>query len=243
MTEPRLLQACLNGSRRRGEHSRLPITAAELASDAMTAIDAGATCLHVHPRGADGNETLERSAVAATLGAIRAVVDVPISVSTGAWIVPDSAARIDAIRCWEVLPDSASVNVHEDGAIAVAELLLTRGTEIEVGVWTAAAAHALISSGIVEQCGRILIEPMDSTYPDAVVTIAAIEQALAAAAVPRLLHGQDSTAWAILDVALGRGYDIRMGFEDTLRLRDGSIAQDNAALVRDADSSRRRYSR
>jgi uncharacterized protein (DUF849 family) len=86
---------------------------------------------------------------------------------------------------------------------------------------------------------------MDSSYPDAAVTIGAIERSLGtrAADVPRLLHGQDKTAWPILDLALRRGYDTRIGFEDTLRLRDGSVAEDNAVLVRGADRSRQRFSR
>jgi len=44
----------------------------------------------------------------------------------------------------------------------------------------------------------------------------------------------DRTAWELLDEAVRRGYDIRIGFEDTLRLRDGKTAQSSAELVREA---------
>jgi uncharacterized protein (DUF849 family) len=52
--------------------------------------------------------------------------------------------------------------------------------------------------------------------------------------VPIVLHGADSTAWELLDEAIGRGHGIRIGFEDTLRLRNGNIASSNADLVREA---------
>jgi len=48
---------------------------------------------------------------------------------------------------------------------------------------------------------------------------------------PRLLHGFDTTAWPLLKVALQRGYDTRIGLEDTLTLPDGRKASGNAELV------------
>ena len=48
---------------------------------------------------------------------------------------------------------------------------------------------------------------------------------------PRLLHGLGHCAWHLVELAAKRGYDTRMGFEDTLRLPDGSLAGSNAELV------------
>jgi uncharacterized protein (DUF849 family) len=45
--------------------------------------------------------------------------------------------------------------------------------------------------------------------------------------------------WPLIDEAAARGYDIRVGFEDTLALPDGSLAVSNAVLVAEA---RRRVS-
>lgn len=41
----------------------------------------------------------------------------------------------------------------------------------------------------------------------------------------------ENTAWPLLNVALQRGYDTRIGLEDTLYLPDGGMARDNAELV------------
>jgi len=48
---------------------------------------------------------------------------------------------------------------------------------------------------------------------------------------PRLQHGLGACAWPVLRDALVRGYDVRIGLEDTLTLRDNSHAAGNADLV------------
>lgn len=228
-----MLEACLNGARSKVEHPRCPISPAEVAAEAVGAVDAGAAALHVHPRGVDGRESVEPDAVAATLDAIRSVTDVPVGVTTGAWTVAEPAEIPAAIRRWTVLPDFASVNVHEPGALAIAELLLDRGIGIEAGLWTADAASDLAESGLTERCLRLLIEPMEHTVDAALDVVAAIEAALVLAApdVPRLLHGIDATAWPLLVVAAHRGYDARIGLEDTVTLPDGTIPPSNADMV------------
>ena len=231
-----VLKACLNGARTKQDHPRCPVTPAELAVDAAAVVAAGAEALHIHPRDAGGRESVSPSAVAATLDAIRAVVDVPVGITTGAWVVADLDALHDAIRSWTVLPDFASVNIHETAAIATAELLLDRGVGVEAGVWSATAGTILVRSGLADRCLRILAEPMEQTVESALVNVGEIEAALANVApeVPTLLHGMEEVAWQLVPVAIQRGYDIRVGFEDCLTLPGGQLAPDNAAMVRAA---------
>ncbi len=226
-----LLKACLNGARRAGSHPSLPTTPAELAREGAAAVDAGAGALHVHPRDEYGRESLGHGDVAAVLEVMRDHVDVPIGVTTGAWVVPDLSERLDAVSKWKVLPDFASVNFQEDGAVAIAKLLLQRGVGVEAGIWTAATASILRESGLAESCLRILIEPMDREAAAAIDTVRAIEAELDGLAVRRLLHGFEATAWLMLDEAGRRGYDTRIGLEDTTQLPDGHPAAGNAELV------------
>jgi uncharacterized protein (DUF849 family) len=58
-----------------------------------------------------------------------------------------------------------------------------------------------------------------------------IESALGQAPLSRLLHGFGASAWQFVALAAERGYDTRTGLEDTLTMPDGSIAENNAALV------------
>jgi uncharacterized protein (DUF849 family) len=230
---PILLQACLNGVRRRGTHDRLPITPEECAREGAAAVAAGAGALHVHIRRDDGSESFDAVAVAATLDALRRVVAVPIGVSTGAWVMPDPGDRLAAVGRWTTLPDFASVNFHEDGASDIARALIARGIGVEAGLWNAESARSLIASGLADRCLRIMLEPID---PDLDVTFATIEETRAALrgvapSVPRLLHGHGPTVWAVLEHAGELGYDSRIGLEDSLTLPDGSQARDNAELV------------
>jgi uncharacterized protein (DUF849 family) len=229
-----MLKACLNGARRRSDHPCCPVTPDELASAGAAAVASGAAALHVHPRGDDGAETLDGAAIAAALDALRANVTVPIGVSTGAWFLPDPDDRLRAIDGWTVLPDFASVNVHEAGALRIAAALLDRGVGVEAGIWTGDAARTLVASGLAERCLRFLFEPMEQEVDAALANVHDIESRLdgVAPAVPRLLHGIFATAWPILDHAAAHGYDARIGLEDTLVQPDGSPAADNAQLVR-----------
>src|SRR5438034_10477965 len=116
-----LVKACLNGSRTRDEHPQVASTPEELAADAGRAVAAGAGALHIHPRGADGAESVAGPVTDATVRAIRAACPgTPVGVTTGAWIEPDLEARLAKIGRWTERPDFASVNVYEAGAPEVA---------------------------------------------------------------------------------------------------------------------------
>jgi uncharacterized protein (DUF849 family) len=203
-----------------------------VAAEARAAVEAGAGAIHVHPRAADGRETLEGRAVANAVTALREVVDVPIGVSTGAWFLPDPADRLRAIEGWTVLPDFASVNMHELGAEHVAGLLLDRGVDFEAGIWTVDAARTFAEGGATQHCLRVLYEPMVQDVDAAHRAVDDIHAGVDGLDVPPLLHGYEVTAWAMLRRAGADGLDARIGLEDTLTLPDGSAASGNAELVR-----------
>jgi uncharacterized protein (DUF849 family) len=157
-----LIQAAINGSRSKAEHPHIPVTSAELATAAVAAETAGAGAIHFHARSEDGRETVDGAAIATNLEAIRAkLLNLPIGVSTGAWIVPDPETRLRTVQAWDVLPDFASVNFHEEGAAGLAATLIGRGVGVEAGISTSQAARNLVSSGLARQCLRILVEPQD----------------------------------------------------------------------------------
>jgi uncharacterized protein (DUF849 family) len=229
-----LIKACLNGSRAPGEHPALPLTPAELAQAARGAVEAGAGALHIHPRRAGGEQSLESGDVAAALAAVRAACPgTPVGITTISLAEPDPARRLALARSWTALPDFASVNFSEPGAVELCAALLDMGVGVEAGLSTPADARLLLGAGLADRCLRLLLEPDEQDLAAALATVAAIEAVLDAAGVraPRLLHGFEATAWPLLDVALERGYDVRIGLEDTLLLPDRSPARDNAQLV------------
>lgn len=230
----RLLQAALNGTRRKEAHPAVPTAPAEVADAAERCVQAGAGAIHVHVRDSRGLESIAPEDVASWVAALRlAIPGTPIGVSTGAWIMPHAELRHHTVSAWTVQPDYASVNFHESGAEELAMLLLSRGTGIEVGLPDAAAAERLALSRLAPRCLRVLLEPQAQELDAALREVEEIEAVLDSAGVvlPRLLHGLDHTAWPLIGTAGSRGYDTRIGFEDTLTLPDGSRAPSNAALV------------
>ena len=245
MTAP-LLQACLNGSRLPAEHPRIPILADELAAESAAAWMAGAHSVHVHPRDADGHQTLAPGVCAEAIAAIRAACPtVEVSLSTAAFIDPDVEARIGCIHAWTVLPDVASVNFGEEGCERLSAALHQRGVPVEAGVASVPEATRLLASGELRHCARILVEVPDPDPVEAVAHAARIEAVLQEEMVmlPRLHHGEGRATWAVLVAAARAGHDIRIGLEDTLELPDGSPPAGNEAMVRAASELQRRAAR
>jgi uncharacterized protein (DUF849 family) len=231
------LQAALNGSRRREEHPALPVTSWDLAQAATAAVAAGAGDVHIHVRNATGVESLAPPDVARAVDALRAAMPAtPVSVGTGAWILHDTDRRHRLVAQWTQRPDAASVNFHEDGAERLAELLLTLGVGVDAGLSAPKAAERLVQCGLGPHCRRVLLEPPAQDLDVAREAVRHIEVVLeqAGLTVPRQLHGLDRTTWPLLADAVATGYEIRIGFEDTLILPDGSMAASNAILVAEA---------
>jgi len=213
------VKAAING----GRPAPAPITPQEIANDTRAVLAAGAFAVHVHPRDTNGRESLASEDVAK--------LPKGVGLTTGAWIAKD---RVELISRWTVLPAFASVNFHEDEAIDVAQILLARGVGIEAGLIGSRAAEIFMREGV--RCIRILLEPQEDTVEEALKNVEEIERVIKDSKLPRVLHGVDATAWPLLEEAARRGYDARIGFEDTLLLPDGSPAKSNAQLVETARS-------
>lgn len=234
-----LLKCCLNGGRTPSEHPGVPITPAQLAVEAQAAAAAGAGAVHLHPRGADGAETLASEPCAAAIEAVRvAAPGLPIGLSTGQWIAIDVDTRHALIQGWTVWPDFVSVNFSEDGLDELCALIMLRGSTFEAGLASVADAKRLVKSGLAERCLRILIEIDDATLSssEAMQAVAQIDAVLDGNDIgsPRLYHGMGMSTWPIVAEAMRRGRDVRIGLEDVLTLPDGAPARDNAELVRAA---------
>lgn len=229
------VQACLNGSRRAGEHPALPLTAQELAHDAQRVIAAGATSLHIHPRDAEGEQSLLSSDIGAALTAIRGERRrVAVGVSTASWIEPDVARRLQLVQAWSVLPDFVSVNFSEEGIEDLCTHFFALGVGVEAGLASIEDAQRFLDFGLTNFFLRILIEIDGQESERALAQAEAIIRCLDDASnvhVPRLLHGENTTVWPLLTLVRRYGYETRIGLEDTLALPDGSQARDNAELV------------
>lgn len=233
-----LLQACINGMRPKAEHSAIPVTVAEAVEAAVAAVRAGAGEVHVHTRSANGAESLEPDDVAAWVAALRtACPGTAIGITTNERIIPDLARRRTVIDDWRVVPDFASVNLGEADAPSIIGRMADRGVLAEAGLATVDDARRYVAERARGMwVKRVLIEPDAADSVDAVALAEAILAVLASVsrAAPILMHGFEDGAWPVLRRARELGFSVRMGLEDSLVASDGSVAVDNAALVRDA---------
>ena len=236
-----MIQAALNGDRRCNEHPGIPCSAEELARDAAACVSAGAVELHLHPRDANGVETLDPLTIYSTVRQVKAVANVPVGVSTGAWIEPDLERRLTLIRSWYG-PDYASVNCSEDGAIEVMYALISAGIGIEVGIGTPEEVDIFARSLLVfsNAVVRILVEPIGAELPDedaAKTRFDAIHHRLDTLGFmnPRLQHTDGPLTWFALRDAAAPG----MGFPDWIRGHlDRSATQSRASNAELVEAAR-----
>jgi uncharacterized protein (DUF849 family) len=225
------LKACVNGARTPDQHPNLPVTPEQIAAAAVAAHRAGARAVHMHPKTADGADSLRAEVVGAAVEAVRHVVPgLPLGVTTGFWALSDPDERLRTVQGWTVLPDFASVNWHEPGSEPLAHLLLEMGLGVEVGIFHAEAAASWAKSDVAGHCMRVMVE-LGSDGDIATADDVLGEVLAAGSAAPVLLHGLNESCWPLLEHAAARGLQTRIGLEDTLLMPDGSPAPDNAALV------------
>jgi uncharacterized protein (DUF849 family) len=242
------IKACLNGRRAPSQHPAVPVTPPQLAVAAGGAVAAGAEAVHVHPRGADGLESLWPADVAAAVAAVRtACPGVPVGVTTGLWAAGDSAegsaaaarSRQQQVAAWAELdpaerPDFASLNLSEEGWQQLAATLAAATIGVEAGVWSVADADRIAAYQPPGGWLRIMVEVSGVGADDAVSHADQILARLAttAAGARPLLHGEDDSCWPLIAHAGRLGLPTRVGLEDVTTGPDGQPVGSNADLVR-----------
>lgn len=233
-----LLKIALNGARPKTENENIPHSLDEIENDVRNIFQAGYKVFHIHCYDKSGNESLKPDDINNLTLRIRNIsTDIKFGISSGDWIEPDLDKRISYIREWKYVPDFASVNMIEDDALLVSHELIKKGVMVEAGLNEKKAAEIFINSGLSEGCCRILIEPEEDNAADALLTITRIENILDSnhKQQKRLLHGFNNASWDLLRLAKKKGYDARIGLEDTVFLENGAKVVGNLELIKEAE--------
>jgi uncharacterized protein (DUF849 family) len=234
-----LLKIALNGARPKSENSSIPQSIEEIIEDVQSIYRVGYHVFHIHCYDKHGNESIEPEDVSALVSSIKRISpQIQIGISTGDWIEPDLDKRIRCIEGWNVAPDFVSVNMIEHDALTISKILMKKGVLIEAGLSEEKAAEIFVKSELDKGCIRILVEPEEEDINGAMKTVTAIEHILNRKnnTLKRLLHGFNSTSWELLKEAQNRGYDGRMGLEDTIYLENGKKVTSNLELIQAAAS-------
>ena len=219
------------------------MTADEIAETAAACREAGAAMIHLHVRDADGGHCLDVDAYRAATAAIRRAAgnDLIVQPTTESGGRYASAQQMDVVR--HLRPETVSLAVreivpdtgHEADASAFLGWLRSENIAPQYILYSAGEARRyrdLRRRGVIPgDCHYLLLvvgRYGDDADPRALVPLLAAsgeEQPWMACAFGA---GEAPSASA----AAGLGGHVRVGFENNLALADGSVAPDNAALVR-----------
>lgn len=243
---PIVVAVAPNGARkRRDDHPRLPLTPAELAQCAVDCLGAGASMMHLHVRDAAGRHSLEAPDYRAAIAAIRARVGDALilqltSEAGGRYAAAEQAACIEAVE-----PEAVS--------LAIRELFATAQDTARSAALVArlAAQHVMVqyivySPADVARCAELHASgALPRAAPNVLFVLGSYAEKRAghpAELLPMLAALPTGWPWSVcafgadearcLAAAALLGGHVRAGFENNVAMPDGTVAPDNAALVR-----------
>ncbi len=240
-----------NGARKvKADHPQVPLDAGEIAAVARDCADAGAGAIHYHVRDADGGHILDAGLYHEAIAEMqRAVPEMHLQMTTETVGKYQPGDMRDIVRA--VVPQGASVGVREmipDG--------VPKTEDIAFYNWTLEAGIQLQHICYGPEDVALLAKLLDVTELErqGIWCLFVIGHYTGRISYPGLLPpflaelkqaGIDSD-WAIcafateeaacLKAAIAAGGKVRVGFENSVYMADGSIASDNAARVREAAS-------
>lgn len=229
------------------DHPGVPLTAADLARDAKTCLEAGAAMMHLHVRDAAGRHSLDVATYRDALGAVRAAVGdaLVLQVTSEAAGVYGPAAQIAAIRA--LRPEAVSVALRElerpglePGAMAAFfQWLAAEGVMTQVILYDVADLQRWRA---LRQAGEVPPAPWCLLFVLGRYSIGQRSNPLDL--LPFLAAHDGPEPWAVcafgrpelacVTAAAAMGGHVRVGFENNLQLVDGTPAINNAALVAQA---------
>lgn len=227
-----------NGARREtADHLMLPVSTDQIVDTAIRCFAAGANGLHLHIRDAQGRHSLDAGQYLETMAELRQVVpSMDIQITTEAAGMFDVETQHRCLR--DVKPKWVSMSVREiarEPALAplVYSLCAEQGTRVQHILYDAKDA-ALLSrwrdAGIVrpEQTDRLLVL---GRYESGQESAPRDLDQFPSEATPWMVCAFGAVEHACLAHAAHRGGDVRVGFENSLTDREGTVWNDNAASV------------
>ena len=229
------------------DHGAIPLTPDALAQTARECLDAGAAMLHLHIRDAQGRHSLDVEGYREALRAVRAAVGeaMVLQVTSEAAKVYQAPAQIAMVRA--LRPEAVSIGLREldqpeIGEQGLAEFfgwLAAERVMTQVILYDAADVQrwqALQRAGVVPDAPWFLLFVLgrynvgQTSSPHDLLPFVQAHTG----AEPWAVCAFGAAEHACMTAAAALGGHVRVGFENNLYLKDGSLAPDNSALVRQA---------
>lgn len=248
MASPLIITVAPNGAyKQHGDHAEVPITAAQMVRTAVQCRDAGAAMLHLHIRDNQGRHSLDVQGYRDALAQVRAAVgkDMVLQVTSEAARMYTPQTQMAMVR--ELRPEAVSVGLRELDHADVGEhgladffgFLAQARTMTQVILYDDTDLrrwNSLRTRGVIADAPWFLLFVLGR--------YSAGQQSDARDLLPFLQAHSGAEPWAVcafgatehqcVSAAASLGGHVRVGFENNLLLKDGRMAPDNAALVRQA---------
>ena len=258
-SEKVMVMSAPNGARRGlADHPALPITAERSAQDATALLHAGVSILHLHVRDDDGNHSLDAERYRQAIVAVRKAVgdELIIQVTTEAVGQYTSEQQVALVR--ELKPEAVSLALREVCPVGASE-----DSAVEFFAWMRDeniwpqyilySVDDVLRFDDMRQRGVFADDApfvmfVSGEYANAIPGTVADLRLMLAATDPDVYpwaaccFGQNENE--VMLAATDLGGHVRLGFENNLHLKNGKLAPDNAALIKqyldDKTASRRR---
>jgi uncharacterized protein (DUF849 family) len=246
-SEKIMIMSAPNGARRsQSDHPALPISSVELARNAVELRNAGVSVLHLHVRDDRGGHSLDVDRYRHAIDAIRERVgdDLILQVTTEAVGLYSSTEQMAIVR--ELKPEAVSLALREicpdqkDETTAVAFFEWLRDEQVwpQYIVYSVAELErfdAMRRRGVFGNATPFVMLVLGNYVDGRAGEVSDLEAMLSSvdcAAFPWSVCCFGPNENAVMLAAKARGGHVRIGFENNIVMVDGSIAPDNAALIR-----------
>ncbi len=227
----------------RAEQPYLPMTATEIAADAVACRDAGASIYHLHVRDAEGQPTMDVETYRAALDAIRSATDIVVQFSSGGAVSDTPEERLGPL---ELRPEMASLTTGTvnfgDDIFSNPVPLVTRfyGRMRDLGILP---EFEIFEPGMIATAEKVYDDLGDEHHRhfDFVLGVPGGMPAWPDAIAFLSSHLPEDATWSatgigrshvdVTKTAIKAGGHVRTGFEDVRYLEAGVLASSNAQLV------------
>lgn len=243
--EKLIITAAICGAEVTKEHNpNVPYTVEEIAREAKSAYDAGASIIHLHVREDDGTPTQSKARFEECIAAVRAVCpDAIIQPSTGGAVGMTDLERLQPteIEGTEMATlDCGTLNFGGDEVFTNTEntiknfgkIMIERGIKPEIEVF---------DKGMVDYAIRFakqgfILKPMHFDFVLGVQMAAtARDLAFMVDSIPEgstwTVAGVGRNEFPMAAIGIAMGGHVRVGFEDNIYLSKGVLAKSNGELV------------
>lgn len=251
MSMPMVITAAMVGAETTREQTpHLPITAEEIAEDAVKCREAGAAMVHLHVRTADGKPSQDTELFRAAIRAIRKRTDIIIQTSTGGAVGMEVDERCGPLKLTG--PDRPDMATLTTGTVNFGEEVfwnprpLVRDIAKRIRALGIKPEIECFDVGMIDEANALAKEGLIDlpAHYDFVLGVPGALSARADALDFMIKSLPEGSTWTVaamgrhqlpfVELAAERGGNSRVGLEDNIYVSKGVLAKGNWELVAEA---------